>query len=119
MQALFGSTNSSNKMVLVSGVVALAALAVGAYASFSSGSSSSSNSDLLPALTEEETIKIMSDVADKFKLAYMQMLQYANGIKQQYQQQGMQIDEKELMNALLPQAEKGFQEAENQVYSVS
>ena len=125
MQALFNSSssNSTNKMLFVAGTVALAALTAGAYATLGFGSSNSTNtngeSELLPALTEEESIKIMSDVADKFKMAYMQMMQYANGIKQQYQQQGMQIDENELMGALLPQVEKSFQEAEDAVYSVS
>ena len=60
----------------------------------------------------------MSQIEEKFKLGYMQMIQYIQQIKQQYQSQGMMIDEGELMKALLPQAEKLFSEAEQVVFEV-
>ena len=51
-------------------------------------------------------------------MGYMQMIQYIQQIKQQYQSQGMMIDEGELMKALLPQAEKLFSEAEQTIFEV-
>jgi len=108
-----------NKIILAVGAFGALLASVGYYLSTRKSSNSEDEVDLAPSLTEEEAVKIMATIEDKFKFGYLQMTQYAQQIKTQYQQQGMMIDEKELNKALLPQAEKMFNDAEAQVYEVS
>lgn len=109
---------SRNTQLLVASAVGVAAVTVAYFLSsgkLSGGSADDAN--LAPALTEDEAVKIMTAVMDKFKLNYISIMQYAAQIKQQYAGQGMQVDDAELMGHLLPQAEKAFQESEAAVYS--
>ena len=108
-------SSQRSKILLAAGAVTAIALSVYGYMSYA-GASKEDDSNLEPALTEDEIVTIMANIEDKFKAGYMQMSQYMNQIKMQYQQQGMQIDQAELTKALLPQAEKMFADAEDAVY---
>ena len=116
MQAILESGSLNRNKLLISGVVGVAAVALGYYTLF--GNKLNENGDEAPALTEEEALKVMNLICDKFQLVAAQMSQYAQGVKQQYQQQGMMVDESELMQALLPQVDKGLQESEQAAYEV-
>ena len=104
-------------MFLAAGAIGALVVSIGYYVSTTKGTAS--DDGLAPALTEEEAVKIMSIMEDKFKHGFTQTSQYVQQVKMQYQQQGMMVDEKELQKALLPQAEKLFHEAEDAVCEVS
>ena len=72
---------------------------------------------MLPALTEEETVAIMTTILDKLKLSAARMVKAAENIKQQLAQQGQEMEDKVIMaNFILPHFETAFKEIESQVY---
>jgi hypothetical protein len=60
-------------------------------------SSKGEEEELAPALTEEETVKIMGAILDKVKILSMRMMQAAENIKAQLAQNGQEMDERKLM----------------------
>jgi hypothetical protein len=60
-------------------------------------SSEGEEEELAPALTEEETVKIMGAILDKVKILSMRMMQAAENIKAQLAQNGQEMDERKLM----------------------
>lgn len=86
------------------------------YIGWSKFSTIESTEELLPALDEETTINIMGAIQDKYKYCLLQTMQYAGQIKQTYASQGMMVDDKALMNHILPQIIKLFTEADQSAY---
>jgi hypothetical protein len=103
---------------LRTGLLATAVLATGVgvyYSGLFGGSKSSQDSGLLPALTQEEALKMMNAIQERFHLTVPKLFRVADQIKQQFQQQGQDIDDQTLLKQfLLPhleQALKDIQEA--------
>lgn len=91
---------------MVAAAAVLAAAAVGAaYLTLGRKSEklASSSGDCLPALTEKETLIVMRAILDKVKMMAMRMLQAADGIRVQMQQQGHEMDERKLMQTFIYQ----------------
>jgi len=95
------------RAVLVTG--ALAAAAATAYVMLGRGGKGTAGGggepegELLPALTEAETVAIMSSILDKVKMIAMRMVAAAENIKAQLAQQGQEMDDRKLMKTFIYQ----------------
>lgn len=100
----FLSTNDSPAKVATAATMVAA---VGTMAYFTFLGFGGSKSELAPALTEEETTKIMNSMVDKMRLAAPKLIMAAENIKKQIQAQGQDIDDPTLLKMfLLPQFEQ-------------
>jgi hypothetical protein len=109
----FGGENSNLRNGVI--VAALIASAYGIY-SYVGSSGSSKDSNLLPALTEEEARKIMSAILDRFQMNIPKLFRAADSIKQQFLQQGQDIDDATLLKQfLLPHLEQGLKDIQEAV----
>lgn len=106
----------SRTSVLLGGA-ALAAVIVGVVGSQYLKKNGNADDELLPALTEEEVTKIMSDILMQLKVLAARMARGAENIKQQLQQQGQDMDNMRIMkNFILPHFESQFAEMQAQVF---
>ena len=72
---------------------------------------------LLPALTEEETLRVLSKVFDKLKIQAARMVTAAENIRAQIEQQGQHIDDDKLMkHFILPHFETSMAEVYAKAY---
>ena len=72
---------------------------------------------LLPALTEEETLRVLSKVFDKLKMQAARMVTAAENIRAQIEQQGQHIDDDKLMkHFILPHFETSMAEIYAKAY---
>ena len=63
----------------------------------------SQSNDLLPAITEDETVAVLNAIAEKSQLLTQKMAQAAQNIKQQIQAQGQDMEDSKIMtNFILP-----------------
>lgn len=73
---------------------------------------------LLPALTENETIEILTKIAEKSKLLTARMANAAMNIKQQINQQGQDLDQSIIMkNYILPHYTTEYESIVNTIYT--
>lgn len=108
---VLGGQSSSAKVATVATMVA--AVSAMAYFTFF-GFGDNGKSELAPALSEEETVKIMNSIVDKIKLAVPKLIMAAENIKKQIQAQGQDIDDASLMKMfLLPQFEQFVAETQD------
>ena len=87
---------------------AVAAAAAAAYVVLSPGRKAApllggGEEELAPALTEAETLQIMSSILDKVKMIAMRMVQASENIKAQLAQQGQEMDDRKLMKTFIYQ----------------
>lgn len=72
---------------------------------------------LLPALTEEEVLRVMNKVFDKLKIQAARMVSAAENIRAQFEQQGQQIDDEKLMrHFILPNFETAMADVQAKVF---
>jgi hypothetical protein len=72
---------------------------------------------LLPALTEEEVLRVLNKVFDKLKIQAARMVSAAENIRAQIEQQGQQIDDEKLMrHFILPHFETAMAEVYAKVF---
>jgi hypothetical protein len=75
------------------------------------------NPDVLPALTEEETLRIIAKILEKLKMQAARMVSAAENIRAQIEAQGQQIDDEKLMkHFILPHFETAMLEVQEKVY---
>ena len=92
---------------LVLAVGAAAALGAGVYvwhkqrAGKNGKKGADSTEYLAPALTEEETLRVMQAIMDKLKMMAMRMMQAKAGIRAQMEQQGHEMDDRKLMKTFI------------------
>eukprot|EP01041_Mallomonas_annulata_P012697 gene12697-26751_t len=102
-------------MFAVSGMAAATALGICLY-SFSGTNNQSSDSDSGPALTEQDTTKVMAAFLEKLKLVAIKHKRAADNIRQQVEAQGQQIDERQLMAGyMLPHFETALKDLTTQI----
>eukprot|EP01031_Cornospumella_fuschlensis_P034429 gene34429-41670_t len=106
------SGESSAKVALLGSVV----LATASYFAYSVFAPSKSTSDLAPALTEEEAREMMKAILDRTKTNVPRLLKAAENFKQQIAAQGQEVDDIQLLKALiLPHLETGIKEIQEEV----
>eukprot|EP01031_Cornospumella_fuschlensis_P034078 gene34078-41247_t len=106
------SGESSTKVALLGSVV----LATASYFAYSVFAPSKSTSDLAPALTEEEAREMMKAILDRTKTNVPRLLKAAENFKQQIAAQGQEVDDIQLLKALiLPHLETGIKEIQEEV----
>jgi len=106
LSKLLGKDSSSAAKIAL---FATAVVATGTVAYYVFGGSSKHDSNILPAVTEEEALEMMSQIMDKIKVLIPKMLRAADGIKQQLAQQGQEIDDMQLMKTfILPHVKEQF-----------
>jgi hypothetical protein len=98
-------------------VSALLAGGVGlAYSGLLPSYSGKSDDNLLPAITEEEAKKAMKSMLDQLHMTIPKLFRVADQIKQQFAQQGQQLDDSFLLRSfLLPNLESAFREIQDTV----
>jgi chaperonin cofactor prefoldin len=87
-----------------------------AYSGLLPSFSRKQDGNLLPAVTEEEAKKAMKSMLDQLHLTIPKLFRVADQIKQQFAQQGQQIDDSFLLRSfLLPNLETAFREIQDSV----
>jgi hypothetical protein len=95
--------------------LAVSALAVTA-AYLYSFSGTSGSSDLAPAIEEEDAKKMMEKILEKLQLLAPRLMNAAQNIQQQIEQQGQEIEEKQLMKQfILPHFDTNLKEFQDAV----
>lgn len=108
-------TDSKNRNIVAASVAVVAVLTTGLLL----WGSSSGSDDMLPALTEEETVKVMSIILERTKVAAVRLARGAEGIKQQIAEQGVQMDLNVVLRQfVLPHVETAIREIQEKVYGV-
>lgn len=106
------SGDSPAKAALFGSVV----LATASYFAYSFFAPSQKASDLAPALTEDEAREMMKAILDRTKTNVPRLLKAAENFKQQIAAQGQEIDDVQLLKALiLPHLETGIKEIQEEV----
>ncbi|RYH28797.1 hypothetical protein EON65_10860 [archaeon] len=106
------SSESPAKAALFGSVV----LATASYFAYSFFSPSNTPSDLAPALTEDEAREMMKAILDRTKTNVPRLLKAAENFKQQIAAQGQEVDDMQLLKALiLPHLETGIKEIQEEV----
>lgn len=108
------SKESPTQSLVIATVVAL--IGVGAASYTGLFSSKSDDSNLAPALTEEETKKIMKNIMERLHTTLPKLFRFADQIKQQIASQGQEIDDATLLKTfILPNLETALRDIQEEV----
>lgn len=101
----------------VAAVVAVVATATLIPKFMSTKKAAAFNPNVLPALTEEETLRVMTKILEKLKMQAARMVSAAENIRAQIESQGQQIDDEKLMkHFILPHFETAMVEVQEKVF---